>query len=66
MSESKDAAIEYFKILQNTINRMANNSFLLKGWIVTIFAAIVVLVGGTSPWVWLSAIFAIVLFWFLD
>jgi len=35
--------LEYFKIIQNTISRFAQNSFLIKAWSITIIAGISVL-----------------------
>jgi len=34
---------EYFTIIQKVINRMAQNSFLIKAWTVTLIAAIFIL-----------------------
>ena len=31
-----EAKLKHLEFIQNTINRMARNSFLLKGWMVTI------------------------------
>lgn len=36
----KDDKIKYLEFIQNVITRMANNSFLLKGWSVTLVAAL--------------------------
>ena len=43
---------KYLEFIQQTITRMANNSFLLKGWTVTLSAAIFALAAkdaDTSP-----------------
>ena len=37
MSENK---IKHLEFIQNTINRMSTNSFIIKGWCITIFAAV--------------------------
>jgi len=37
-----EAKIKHLQFIQDTINRMAHNSFLLKGWAVTIFAGLTV------------------------
>lgn len=36
---------KYLEFLQSVINRMASNSFMLKGWAVTLVAGIFVLAG---------------------
>jgi hypothetical protein len=35
-----DAKVEHLKLVQGVINRLASNSFLLKGWTVTLIAAL--------------------------
>jgi hypothetical protein len=59
--------IAHLGFIQGAINRMAGNSFLIKGWIVTLVAAIFAL-STKSPdakLTWL-AIAAILIFWSLD
>ena len=34
---------DYFKIIQNVINRMARTSFLIKAWEITLISTIIVL-----------------------
>ena len=59
--------IEYFKMIQRIIDRMARNSLLLKGWLVTIFAGIIVLkVSDYSSFISGGVIIITILFWFLD
>ena len=36
----KEDKIRYIELIQNIINRLANNSFLLKGWVITLLVAI--------------------------
>lgn len=38
--EYKDDQIKYLEFLQNIITRMGNNSFLVKGWAITIVSAL--------------------------
>lgn len=64
MLESKQKHLEF---IQNSITRMNTNSFLIKGWTVTIVSAIlaiyVIIKDGDFI---LFGIFPIVIFWFLD
>jgi uncharacterized membrane protein len=62
-----EAKIKYLGMVQNVINRMANNSFLLKGWMVTIVSALIALeISETSNVLLVVAILPIVMFWTLD
>ncbi|AIF68432.1 hypothetical protein GZ22_18590 (plasmid) [Terribacillus saccharophilus] len=64
-SESK---IRYLEMIQNVINRMASNSFLLKGWTVTIVAGLFVFANTRemdSNYILIGLIPAI-FFWILD
>ena len=58
-------------LIQGVINRMANNSFLLKGWIISLIAVILALTKDTIVATQLSYFNAILLlpvvvFWYLD
>lgn len=58
-------------LIQGVINRMANNSFLLKGWIISLIAVILALTKDTIVATELSYFNAILLlpvgvFWYLD
>ncbi len=59
--------IEHLKLIQGVINRMARNSFLLKGWSVVLISAFFVLAAANSKiyFVFL-AYFPLVVFWILD
>jgi len=62
-----DNKLKHLEFVQNVISRMAANSFLLKGWSVTLVAAIFALAtkdGNPSllPVAYLPAF----VFWFLD
>ncbi len=58
---------DYFKIIQGTINRMARNSFLIKGWTVTLVAAILVFTLSILNIFVLSILIGIsLIFWGLD
>lgn len=58
---------KHLELIQNVINRMAVNSFFLKGWTVTLVSAIFVLSQkDTDSAYLLVAILPIVTFWILD
>lgn len=58
---------KHLELIQNTIGRMAANSFLLKGWTVTLVSAIFVLSQkDTSSEYLLVAVLPIIAFWILD
>lgn len=62
-----DAKIKHLEFIQNIINRMASNSFLIKGWTVVLVSALFVLSGKESKvyFVYL-AYFPVIIFWILD
>jgi len=58
-------------LIQGIINRMANNSFLLKGWIISLVAVIFALTKDTIVATQLSyfnviLLLPVVVFWYLD
>jgi hypothetical protein len=58
---------KHLEIIQNVIDRMAANSFLLKGWTVTLVSAIFVLSQKDTDGAYLLvAVLPIVAFWMLD
>jgi hypothetical protein len=59
--------LKHLEIIQNVINRMAGNSFRLKGWSVTLTAAIFALAAkdGNANLIPV-AYFPVLIFWFLD
>lgn len=62
--ENKHKHLDY---IQGVINRMASNSFALKGWAVTLIAGIFVLAGkDTDQMYFLVAYIPIIVFWGLD
>jgi len=62
-----DTAIKHLEFIQNIINRMANNSFLLKGWNVTVSSAILMLiVNDPKPLYMIIALFFSISLWGLD
>lgn len=59
--------LEYFKIIQNIISRMAQNSFLIKAWSITIIAGISVLTFSfITSLIFTILIGVILIFWILD
>ena len=64
---SIEEKIRHLEMIQAVITRMASNSFMLKGWAVTLIAGVFVLASRDSnPVYFLIAYIPIVLFWFLD
>jgi len=66
--EEKEGLREYMlkeiDIIQNIIKRMAFNSFLIKGWAISL-VVIALLLKGTEYQVWIAFI-PLLVFWFLD
>ena len=59
--------IEHLKMIQAVITRMAQNSFLIKGWTVTLVAALFALAANDSnPALVVIALVPTVGFWLLD
>ena len=62
--ENKHKHMDY---IQSAISRMASNAFYLKGWNITIIAAIVALSFKESDWrMYACALILNIVFWFLD
>jgi hypothetical protein len=58
---------KHLELIQNVINRMAANSFFLKGWTVTLVSAIFVLSQkDTDGGYIVVAVLPIITFWILD
>jgi len=63
----KEDVIKHLEFVQNVITRMANNSFLLRGWAVTLVAALSALAAqNTNITFVLVAFIPIIAFWILD
>lgn len=59
--------IKHLELVQAVINRLANNSFLVKGWCVTLVAAVLGLLSkDTNKRLVIIVYFLIVMFWILD
>ena len=62
-----EGKIRHLELVQGIISRMANNSFMLKGWAVTLVAGIFVLAGkDTDKLYFLVAYLPVIVFWGLD
>ena len=65
--QSLEAKLKHLEFIQNTITRMAHNSFLLKGWCITVVGAIIGINKDGINWkVTTLAIFLTLMFWALD
>lgn len=63
----KDAQIRHLEAIQGIINRMAQNSFSLKGWSVTLVSALFALAAAKSnPGFALLSYIPACIFWILD
>ena len=59
--------ITHMEFIQNTIKRMAHNSFALKGWAVTLIAGVFVLASKEADkGYFLIAYLPVITFWILD
>ena len=64
---SESAFIEYLKMIQNVINRIAKNTFMIKTWTTTIIAGILILTFSLLNIVTFIMLLGIVImFWILD
>lgn len=62
-----DKKMKHLELVQDVINRMANNSFMLKGWAVTLVAGIFALADkDTEKLYFLIAYVPVLVFWGLD
>lgn len=63
----EEAKVKHLEFIQGVINRMAGNLFLLKGWTITLIAALFALAAKDSkPGYALLAYIPIIVFWYLD
>jgi hypothetical protein len=62
-----EAKLKHLEILQGVINRMAGNSFLLRGWSVTLASALFALAAKDANFkLIVLAYYPILIFWILD
>ncbi|MDP2672311.1 MAG: hypothetical protein Q8O84_00670 [Nanoarchaeota archaeon] len=58
---------EHLDYIQNVINRMSNNSFLIKGWTITFISLLFILsVNKSSNWFLFLSLLPLSCFWGLD
>lgn len=59
--------IKHLEFIQSTITRMNQNSFKIKGWMITLVSALLALYASSEKVVYiLIAIVPTIVFWFLD
>lgn len=59
--------LKHLEMIQGVINRMAGNSFLIKGWCVTLVGAIIALASKDDDKRFIAvAYYPVVMFWLLD
>lgn len=66
---TKEQIIKHLEMTQAVVNRLANNSFLIKGWSMTVLTAAILFTPKSesdSKYLILSFIIPIVGFWILD
>jgi hypothetical protein len=62
-----DNTVKHLEFLQSVISRLAGNSFLIKGWALTIAAAFYGFSVGNAKWsIAFVGLFPIIMFWGLD
>lgn len=59
--------LKHLDYIQGVISRMADNSFKIKGWMITLISALLALYVNNQNWLFLLVAFVpIFVFWFLD
>jgi hypothetical protein len=59
--------IKHFELLESVITRMAGNSFLIRGWTITLIAALFALAAKDADYRYiLAGFFPVIFFWVLD
>ena len=67
VENDQSSYVEYFKIIQNAVDRIARNSFLIKAWAITLIGGIGILAFSIINTLIFSVLTVIVLFfWILD
>ena len=67
--EGEARVVKHLEMIQGVINRMAHNSFLAKGWSMTLLAAGVIFISRTEippDWILLAFVVPVFGFWLLD
>lgn len=64
---SNENKLKHLEFLHNTINRMSTNSFIIKGWAVTLLSAIFVLADKETNQNYIILMFIVIpVFWYLN
>ncbi len=58
--------IKHLDMIEAVIERMARNSFMLKGWAVTLIVGIIAVVAKQEVQYWLVSFIPLIAFWVLD
>jgi len=63
-----DAKMKHLEMVQSVITRMANNSFMIKGWCITLVSALLAFAIGKdgNPWLIVVSFLPVIMFWYLD
>lgn len=63
-----NAKLKHLEFIQNAINRMANNSFIIKGWCITLAVALIALLEkkDINKCYIVFSFLPLLFFWFLD
>ena len=61
----KECMLKEIEIIQDIIKRMAFNSFMIKGWAITLVVVSLLLKGTEKYQIWIAFI-PLLVFWFLD
>ena len=67
--ENEEKVIKHLEMTQAVINRLGSNSFLLKGWSMTVIVTTMVLIARydiQNPYLVLAVMFPVLGFWILD
>lgn len=67
MQQNSENKIKHLEFIQQTINRMAGNLFFLRGWAITLIAALFALFVKETNHAYIFVVyFPVVIFWILD
>ena len=61
-----DNKIKHLEMIETIIERMARNSFMLKGWAVTLIVGVMAIIGKQSLDYILISLIPLIVFWGLD
>ena len=67
--DKQSQVVKHLEMIQGVINRLAHDSFLIKGWSVTILSAAIIFIarsGVQDAWLMLAFLVPVFGFWLLD